>query len=241
MRARLATRLTGHVKIDKRRRTTGDPDHYRHHAGDPLMRLTRLALLSAALLLAPPLWAEEPPEVFSGPQAGEGVTPFTVRGVLGPQAGSEYDLVKTADGKPLVVVFLNELTRPSVGLSRLVLGYAASRREDGLHSGLVLLTADATATEEWVKRASGALPPRVPIGISPDGAEGPGAYGLNRNVAMTVIVAKDGKVTANFALVQPSVAADAPKIAAAIAEAVGAEAPTLEELERLSGPMRRRE
>lgn len=183
--------------------------------------------------------AQEEAQEFSGPQVGEQVTPLTVRGVLGPQAGKELDLVKEADGKPLVIVFVSELTRPSVGLSRLVLNYAASKREDGLHAGLVLLTADATATEEWVKRASGALPARVPVGISTDGAEGPGAYGLNRKVAMTVIVAKDNKVTANFALVQPSVAADAPKIAAAIAEAIGAAPPTLEELERLSGPMRR--
>jgi uncharacterized protein (TIGR00369 family) len=35
---------------------------------------------------------------------------------------------------------------------------------------------------------------------------------LNRNVTLTVIVAKDQVVTANFPLVQPSVQADAPKI-----------------------------
>jgi hypothetical protein len=56
---------------------------------------------------------------------------------------------------------------------------------------------------------------------------------------MTVLVGKDDKVTANFALVQPSLQADGPKIAAAIADALGQPAPTAEELEKLSVPMRR--
>jgi hypothetical protein len=148
-------------------------------------------------------------------------------------------VVKTAAGKPLVIFFVHEVTRPSVGLARLVLTYAGSRKADGLQAGLVLLSADATASEAWAKRAAGALPRGVPVGISKDGAEGPGAYGLNRKVAVTVIVAKDNQVTANFALVQPSIAADGPKIAKAIAEVLGdSTAPTLEQLEKASAPPR---
>jgi len=176
---------------------------------------------------------------FSGPQAGEKVTPFVVRAVVGDRAGQEIDLVKDAQGKPIVLFFVHEVTRPSVGLARLLLNYAASRKADGLHAGLVLLSADATSSEDWAKRAAGALPSGVPVGISKDGAEGPGAYGLNRKVAVTVLVAKENKVTANFALVQPSIAADAPKIAKAIAEALGdSAAPTMEELQRHSAPAR---
>ena len=59
------------------------------------------------------------------------------------------------------------------------------------------------------------------MGISADGLEGPGSYGLNRNVALTVLVGKDNKVTGNFALVQPSVQADGPKIFQAIVAALG--------------------
>lgn len=183
--------------------------------------------------------AEDTPKEFSGPQIGENVTPFTVRAVVGDRAGEDVDLVKDAAGKPLVIFFVHEVTRPSVGLARLILNYAASRKADGLHSGLVLLTADATASEDWAKRAAGALPRGVLVGISKDGAEGPGAYGLNRKVAVTVLVVKENKVTANFALVQPSIAADAPKMAQAIAAALGdAEPPSLEQLERLSAPAR---
>jgi hypothetical protein len=57
-------------------------------------------------------------------------------------------------------------------------------------------------------------------------------------VQVTVIVAKGNKVTANFASVQPTPDVDAPKIAEAIAAAVGGKPPTLEELQRLSGVTR---
>lgn len=202
------------------------------------------ALFFALLLLTASLAAEEKPAEkateFSGPQPGEKLTPFTIRTLLGDAAGEELDLVKQADGKPVVLFFVHEVNRPSIGLARTILTFAAKYKADGLHAGLVFLSADATMTEEFVKRAAHALPEGVPVGVSTDGAEGPGAYGLNRKVTVTVLVAKDNKVTANFALVQPSLQADGPKIAEAIATAGGFKAPTLEELERISQPARRR-
>jgi hypothetical protein len=170
-------------------------------------------------------------EAFSGPQVGERLVSFNARGTLGEGAGKEFDLVKTADGKPTLLIFVHEVTRPSLGLTRLIMTYAATRAKDGLVSGVVFLSADPTETENWMKRASNALPKDVAIGISTDGQEGPGPYGLNRHVALTVLVGKENKVTANFALVQPSMQADAPKIAKAIVEVLGGgKVPTLAEL-----------
>ena len=63
----------------------------------------------------------------SGPQVGEKITPFTIRGVLDDEAGKNIDLVKDAAGKPLVLFFIHERTRPSIGLARLVLNEAADR------------------------------------------------------------------------------------------------------------------
>jgi hypothetical protein len=204
--------------------------------------LSTALLALATVFVTAALHAQEKPAAeskeFSGPQKGEAITPFKIRGVLGDKAGEEFDLVKQAGGKPIVMMFIHEVTRPSVGMARVVMNYAASQKQDGLHAGLILLTADATETENWVKRASGALPQGVAVGLSPDGIEGPGAYGLNRKVMVTVVVAKDDKVTANFALVQPSLAADAPKIIEAIAAAAGVKPPTAEELQKLIAPMR---
>lgn len=195
-----------------------------------------------ALLFASLAFAEEKQVEFSGPQVGEKLTPFAAKGAIGDAAGNEFDLVKTAAGGPVAIIFVHEVNRPSVGLARAIGNYAASRKKDGLTAGVVLLTTDATKTEEWAKIASYALPSGLPVGISPEGQEGPGAYGLNRKVTMTVVVGKEGKVTANFALVQPSLQADGPKIAQAIVDCLGSgKAPTAEELEKLVGPMRRPE
>ncbi len=197
------------------------------------LRAAGLTLLAAlcAVLLGGVQSARGEDKVFSGPQVGEKLSSFKALGVFDDQAGKELDLVKEADGKPLVVVFVHEFNRPSLATIRTVMGYAAPKAKEGkLVAGVVMLTADTTAMEERLKRARQALPKDVPIAISPDGLEGPGAYGLNRKMTLTVLVAKENKVTANFALVQPSVQADAPKIAAAIADALGVKPPTAKEL-----------
>ena len=192
------------------------------------MRVLVTALLSISFSVTAVIGDDEP---FSGPQVGERLVSFTARGAVGDAAGKEFDLVKSADGKPTFIIFVHEVTRPSLGLTRLVMSYAATRAKDGLVSGVVFLSADPTETENWMKRASNALPKDVAMGISTDGQEGPGAYGLNRNVALTVLVANENKVTANFALVQPSIQADAPKIAKEIVDVLGGgEVPTLEEM-----------
>ncbi len=199
----------------------------RHLAGSCVVLLLTVAGIARA---------DEP--VFSGPQPGERLVGFEVQGVFDDQAGKRFDLVKQAGGKPIVLVFVHKVTRPSIALVRVVMTYVAERRADGVSGGIVWLDDDATAAEAFLKRARHALPPNTPVGISVDGAEGPGAYGLNRNVTLTVLVGRENKVTANFALVQPSVQADAPKILKAIVDVAGGEVPKLAELEKRSRPMR---
>jgi hypothetical protein len=193
-----------------------------------------LACVLPLFILWGTVCGEEPEKketVFSGPQVGEKLVPFVARSVSGENAGQDFNLVEEAQGSPLLLIFIHEVTRPSIGLTRLAGDYAAKRHEDGLRAGVILLTDDATESEAWARRAHQALPQEIPVGISPDGLEGPGAYGLNRNVALTVLVAKDNQVTANFALVQPSVQADLPQIAKAVVDVLGGgEVPTLEEL-----------
>ncbi|MBP87334.1 MAG: hypothetical protein CMJ64_11530 [Planctomycetaceae bacterium] len=193
--------------------------------------MNRLPLFLAPILFASTISFAADEETFSGPQVDEKLAPFKLRGVLGDAAGKEIDIVSEADGKPIAIFFVHEVTRPSVGLTRLIMNYAAKRAEDGLHSGVVFLSDDPTDTENWMKRASHALPKDVVVGVSVDGQEGPGAYGLNRNVAVTVLVGKGNKVTANYALVQPSIQADAPRIAKSIVDVLGGDkVPTLAQL-----------
>lgn len=185
--------------------------------------------LLAVVCSSPLLLAADP--VFSGPQADENLPVFKVRGVFDADAGKELDFVTQADGKPIVLIFVHDLNRQSISMVRVLSSYTVSRAKDGLHTGVVWLDADATEAENTLKRIKHALTPKAPTGISLDGKEGPGAYGLNRNVQLTVLVAKDNKVTANFALMQPSLQADLPKILDAVVKVAGGKAPKLEEIE----------
>jgi hypothetical protein len=169
-------------------------------------------------------------QIFSGPQAGEKLPPLSVRGAFDQGAGKELDFVTAAGGKPIVLIFVHELNRPTVGMARALGNYARTRAPDGLATGIVWLDDDATEAENTLKRIRHALPQDVPVGISLDGKEGPGSYGLNRNVALTILVGNEGTVTDNFALVQPSLQVDLPKIVAAIVRQVGGKVPPLSEL-----------
>lgn len=193
---------------------------------------TMKSLLPTLLLigLATSLFAADEP-VFSGPQVGEKVGPFEIQLLIGEKKGEKADPVAAAKDAPTLLVFIHKVTRPSIALVRTITDYAATRKKDGLHTATVMLTGDVTETENFVKRASHALPKKNPLGVYTKGAEGPGAYGLNRNVTLTVVVANEGKATANFALIQPSVQADAMKIATAISKTLGdKKPPTMKDL-----------
>lgn len=188
---------------------------------------TVLAFL-ACFMLADSAVTQE--QIFSGPQVGEKLAAFKVRGVYDADAGKELDFVTTANGKPIVLVFVHDANRPSLGMTRILTAYTKTRAKDGLTTGVVWLSADITEAENALKRMRAGLAEGVATGISPDGIEGPGSYGLNRKVTLTILVGNKNKVTANFALVQPSLQADLPKVLEAIAKEVGGKVPSLEEI-----------
>lgn len=187
-----------------------------------------LLALGLAQCLAGLAVAED--EVFSGPQVGEKLPPFQVRSALGPEAGKDLDFVTAADGKPILLVFVHEVSRPSIGLTRILTTFASSKKKDGLTTGVVWLSDDPAEAEKTLERIKHALAAETPTGIFVDGQEGPGSYGLNRKVALTILVGNEHQVTANFALVQPSLQVDLPKIVASIVKETGGPAPKLEEL-----------
>ncbi len=202
-----------------------------------MKRATCLISLGLIGLILPPVAAQEAENpVFSGPQKGEKLLPFKVMGVYDEVAGKELAFVTAADGKPLLLIFLHKLTRPSFGLARILSGYCLERKKDGISVAIVWLheADDRSTAEAYLTRARGSLRIDVPMGLSADGSEGPGAYGLNRNVTLTVLVASEGRVAANFALVQPS-DRDAPKILAEVVKLIGGEPPTSEDLQKYGG------
>ena len=193
--------------------------------------MSRLFLLTLPTVLLYVQFCQAGDPVFSGPQIGEKLVSFEAKGVFRDLAGKQFDLIKQADKQSVALVFVHARTRPAFALTNLTMKFAATRTKTGLHSGVIFLTDDSTSTESWMRRVEKHFPEGVAYGISQDGADGPGAYGLNRNVTLTILVANEGKVTANFAIVQPSIQADGPKILKAIAGVTGGgKIPSIEEL-----------
>lgn len=202
------------------------------------MRLLKIIALALAATVGSQAMAQD--KLFSGPQPGEKLAGFKVRGFFAPIAGQEVDFVQQAGDKPIVLVFIHDANRQSLRFTQVLTNYSIGL--EGVHTGVVWLSDDVTDAENFLKRSGHALARKAPTGISVDGREGPGAYGLNRNVTLTVLVGKENRVTANFALVQPSIQADLPKVLESIAKTIGREAATLEDLlivsnYKLQGPL----
>ncbi|MFO0977095.1 MAG: hypothetical protein U0996_11905 [Planctomycetaceae bacterium] len=183
-----------------------------------MLRTLSIPVITLLLATGHPAFAQND-ELLSGPQPGESLPPLPVREFLPDGSGQEKDLTALTGEKPFVIVFFHERTRPAFGLSNAVLRFAETRRD--LVANLVFLTADSTETETWLKQVRGLIPERITLGVSPDGLEGPGAWGLNRNVALTIVTGQKGKVTQSFALRQPALDSDGPKILQAIADVSG--------------------
>jgi hypothetical protein len=170
-------------------------------------------------------------EVFSGPQVGESLPPLTANLVLEEEPATTEEAAKMdAEHPHRMIIFVHQLTRPSIAYTRILGEYAATRKADGLETSVVFLGADATELAASVRRAKGALPKNVLVGISPDGLEGPGSYGLNRSMTLTVLLASRGNVTFNAALVDPSIPVELPKALEAICKLAGGDPPTVESL-----------
>ena len=172
---------------------------------------------------------DEAQQVFSGPQPGESMEAFDVQYAFGDIAGVTMQPLQEAGDKPTLLIFVHKLTRPAIGLTR-VLTKFAEQHQKSLYTNMIFLTDDVTATQQRLTAARQALPTKTHVTIAPQGIEGPGAYGLNRKVTLTILFGDEQKVISNTALIEPSVQADALKIITHIAKALKVKVPTLAEL-----------
>ena len=186
------------------------------------------------LLFLPNLHVYSQDTLFSGPQPGEPLLPFKVLAVNGPDSGREVDYISRYGDSPLLLVFAHYIDRNVYRILWPCDRYAAERASAGLKTLYVYLAPEKVAGERRMAQVVQSLSLEVPAAVSLDGEEGPGAYALNKQAAVTVIVAKDRKVVANVTLVQPGLT-DSPRIIAEVAKLVGGHIPTAEELNRGPG------
>lgn len=171
---------------------------------------------------------ESPPaaaQVFSGPQPGEPLPDLKVWPLFEDAGDGEVVIVPGPQDPLQLVIFVHERTRPGFAVMRGLLG-CAGELGDRVEASVVFLTDDVAGIRQWANGARRSIPSEgVRMCVSPDGPEGPGAWGLNRNVGMTVVLGAKGITKAGYAIVQPGAAVDVPVIGRAIFEAVGAEPP----------------
>mgnify|MGYP001189245350 CR=1 FL=1 len=138
--------------------------------------------------------------VYSGPQPGEKVPALTAVNLRGEQAGQEFDPVALAGDKLHLMFF--------VGNSR-TFGRFLGQLKKQLQSieelskqpwamSVIVSTDDANNAEKGFSILDQRYPKDLVVALSKDGSAGPPAYGLDKNLTATVIVAKGGKVIHNL-------------------------------------------
>lgn len=161
--------------------------------------------------------------IFSGPQPGEKVSAIKVVSLAGEEKGKEFDPIAAAGDKPHVLFFQDEsgvAIRGLFGVGRAI-GTINRQSDKDLRVSCVFLTDDP----DKITSSFGRLFPRMReqgidvVAVSTDGRDGPGSYGLNRTIAQTIILAKEGKVTRNFVFRQGMLLPD-PHVMGGIAELI---------------------
>jgi hypothetical protein len=201
-------------------------------AHEPIVRFQQVNFMKLATVLALalsfPLTAQE--KAFSGPQPGEAMPGFTVLAVNGPDVGREVDFMTRYADSPVLLIFIHQLDRNVAALITPCERFAQDRAAAGLKTLYVFLAPDKIEGERRMQAVTKSLQLKSQVAVSIDGNEGPGAYGLNKAVAITALVGSHGKVTANYAIVQSS-STDSPRIIEAVSKLVGGHVPTVAELE----------
>ncbi len=170
--------------------------------------MRRSSLCALLALLAPALAAQETPQaptppttgkLQSGPPKGRRLGELQVVAVVGPRSGQQYDAAAAMQRGPAAILFVHELTRNVAPMLRAFDEIGAELLPMGLVTASVRLGADRTQMEQHTPLVVQSLRMRTPMLVTADGAEGPGAYALNRKAALTLVLARDGLVQDSLA------------------------------------------
>ena len=112
----------------------------------------RRILVCVIILLSAVSWGvarADDPE--SGPKVGEVAKGFEVELVTGDDAGKTLDILKTLKDKPVLLIFVSEMTRPAFGLLKLLDKYGRLRQPEGLEVLIVRVTDDVAGAARQSK------------------------------------------------------------------------------------------
>ena len=180
-------------------------------------------------IAAPADWIKDLEEpIYSGPQPGEKVLPFTVINLRGSKAGQEFDPVKLAGDKLHLMFFVSESRTFGrfLGQLRNQLQAIEENSKQPWAMSVIVSTDDFNEAEKSFAILDQRYPKNLLVGISKDGAAGPPAYGLDKNLTATVIVTKNQIVLHNLPYIGNAFYTQ-PHILGAIAEAMKIDHDTL--------------
>jgi hypothetical protein len=141
--------------------------------------------------------AQEP--CRSGPQAGSRPGPYSSIVITGNNRGTSHCFICETAEKPAVIIFARELTDSLGKLAHSIDEAIGKNKDSDLRSWLTLVQPDQTKVDaQIVKWAKQHAVSKVPISVFED-LVGPPSYKLTREAEVTVLLAVNEKVVANFA------------------------------------------
>ena len=173
--------------------------------------------------------------VYSGPQAGETLTGFTVIPPRRNHLEEEFDPVAAGLGKPHFMIFIDDSDiEEGIGAFINAAWMVDKKSKTGLAASVVVLEHEGSGATGAIQFATMGEPfwnaynAVCRIGYAPDGRDGPGAYGLNRNFPLTILIADaEGKVLYNFPFLEIPPDVPDPHVLGALAAAVGEDRETV--------------
>lgn len=142
----------------------------------------------------------------SGPAAGTDVPALPVYGVTGDVQSATVDYAAQRGARPTLYCFIpkEKWSRPTARLLiRLDEQLGGAAAEGAVVA--VWVTDDPAASRDYLPRAQQSLQlSRTALTVYEANASGPGEWGINTDVDLTVVAAREGRVLKSFALVSPN-------------------------------------
>lgn len=141
----------------------------------------------------------------SGPAAGTPLPPLRVYAVTGEVQNAEVNYVEQREGKPTLYCFVpaDKWSRPTARLLKALDHRMGTLSDAALVA--VWVTNDPAASKDYLPRAQQSLQlGRTALTVSEEGPGGPGEWGINTEVDLTIVAAREGRVLKSFAFQSPN-------------------------------------